>query len=211
MTSKDDLPELSLDLAGPQWKVEPPAYGALDLADDGTDYESFLSRCGKGAAACTCSVAGGAVLSHIGCLVSPTIAFLGVAGGASVSAVSMGASAALTLAGLGVWHQLRWKKAGTWERGLTLGGAFTGAVVGAAMSMSGLMGHAHDHGSMDEALKWYQGQTETAQAEIRQNAKIFGVPLNDYVLQICGEEQTKTAQSKTGNRKGVWAFLGLDK
>ncbi len=208
MTSNNHLPALDLGTAGPEWNVEPGGYGKLDLPDEAMDYESFLSRCGKGAAACTCSVAGGAVLSHIGCLVSPTIAFMGVAGGASVSAVSMGASAVLTLAGLGVWHQLRWAKAGIWEKRLTLGGAFNGAVVGAAMSMSGLIGHNHDHSNMDEALKWYQSQPEKSQAEIRENAKQFGIPLNDYVLQICGEEQ---GQSGAGNRKGIWAVLGLDK
>lgn len=186
----------------------PAAYGELDLREEADSYESFLTRCGKGAAACTCSAAGAGILSHVGCLVAPAAAFAGVAGGASVSAVSLGASALLTAAGLGVWYKTRWKEAGPLERRLTIAGAFAGAAMAAGLHLSGVSGHGH---AMDEALKWYQSQPESARAEIRENAKLSRIPLNDYVLEICGPEQARTGTSERTAGKAFRSFLGLDK
>ncbi len=152
---------------------------------------TFWTACGRGAA-CICGTAGGAAVSHIGCLVSPAIAFAGAATGASVSLVAVAASTALTGVGLAAWYKLRGAAASPLEKRLTVGGALAGAVLAVGMHLSGAMGAHHDH-KVDEALDWYRAQTPQLQTQIRDNARQLNTPLSAYVLQICGSPQLASA------------------
>lgn len=180
MTTEDA--SLSWDKVGVEWQAKPADY-QIDLPENPIDFDSLTGKCGKSVFACVCGTGGGFLASHIGCIVSPALAFMGAASGASVSLVSVAASTALTGIGMSIWYKTRGSVAGKLERNITIGGACAGAFLAAGMHLTGLLGHDHN---MDEALGWYRAQPETMQAEIRQNARLTKMSLNDYVLQICG-------------------------
>jgi hypothetical protein len=182
MSLDQDLSQLKWDDAGDEWQAKPAA-AQIDLPPQQTSFEKLKGTCGR-AFACTCGTGGGFLVSHIGCVVSPTLAFMGVAGGASMSVVSLAASAVLTAGGLGFWYVMRGMTASKMEKTLTVAGALTGAVMAASLHLGGVIG-GHNH-NLDEALDWYRSLDETRQTEIQETAERFGMPLNDYVLQICG-------------------------
>ena len=186
------------------------AYGMVPVDDIDIDMPEIKplvnwSACGRGLA-CTCGAAG---VSHIGCVVGPTLAFMGAAGSASIATVSAGMSLALTAAGAGLWYALRGRKpeTGKWEKRLTPIGMAAGAALTLGLHFSGAMaGHDHDHiHNMEEALQWYRDRPAQTQLEIRESAATLGVPLQDYIFEICGSEPVGAATGKKS------AGPGLDK
>lgn len=104
----------------------------------------FLRRIFGASALCTCSGAGGFLIGHAGCVVTPLVlAAVGVTTAtAGVSALALAFGAAATAGGLYAWHRLRGKQAGVFEKRLVIGSALSGLLVsGAMMHFNG-----HDHG-----------------------------------------------------------------
>lgn len=195
MSLDKELPsQLSWDDMGDEWKAA-PAETPVALPPQKNSLDKLKGACGR-AFTCVCGAGGGFLTSHIGCLVSPALAFAGVAGSASISAISLGASAVITAGGLGFWYVMRGMTATRLEKTLTVAGALTGAVMAASLHLTGVMG-GHDHHSMtmDEALDWYRGMPEASQVEIRDLAETAGMPLNEYIFQLCGAPLEEAAQS----------------
>lgn len=186
--------------AGTAWMPDPAENAAPALALPDELFESqphtFWTACGRGAA-CICGTAGGAAVSHIGCLVSPVLAFAGAASGASVSMVAAAASTVLTGVGLAAWYKLRGAVASPLEKRLTVAGALGGAGMMLGVHLSGALGGNHHDHNMDAALTWYRSQTPQLQTQMQENARALNTSLVQYVQQICGEPQAPTTQNMT--------------
>jgi hypothetical protein len=189
MSSDVNVSPLNWDEAGEEWQTT-PSDNPVILPAVPSNLEKLKGACGR-AFACTCGTGGGFLVSHIGCLVSPTLSFMGAATGASLSAVSMGVSAGLTGLGLGFWYVYRGHKAQKLEKVLTAGGAAAGMALALTMHLSGIFGHNHN---LDEALEWYRNLPETTQTEMQEGAIARGVALQDYVLDICGSFGTSNLE-----------------
>lgn len=95
-------------------------------------------------AACACGAAGGVLLGHISCLITPVVlAFNSAAavGAAGFGVISMGIGAAATAGGLYLWNKLRGPKAGKIEKRLTYGSALLGLGLSVAFHLSSHKGH----------------------------------------------------------------------
>lgn len=145
---------------------------------------NWQSVCGR-SVLCACGAAGA---SHIGCIIALPLAFAGVAGSASISTVSVGASLVLTAAGAGIWYKLRGAVATRLEKTLTLTGMAAGAGLTLLLHFNGAVGGHDHHHDMEEALEWYRSRPAQTQLEIRQGAEALKVPLQDYIFDICGSE-----------------------
>ena len=106
----------------------------------------FLRRVFGKSALCTCSGAGGFLIGHAGCIITPMVmAAVGITtatAGVSLLALSFGAAA--TAGGLYLWHKLRGQQASTFEKRLVIGSALSGLLISGAMMHLG--GHEH-HGN----------------------------------------------------------------
>lgn len=171
----------------------PDAAMALPETKLVTDWRSV---CGRGVL-CACSTAGAAGLSHIGCLLAPTLAFAGVVGSASISTVSVGASLALTAAGAGLWYKLRGAVATRLEKTLTMGGMVSGAALTLIIHFGGAAGGHDHHHDMEEALEWYRSRPAEVQLEIQQAAAAQKRPLQEVIFDICGTELTARPSEKS--------------
>lgn len=110
----------------------------------------WLRRVFGKSALCTCSGAGGFLIGHAGCVITPLVmAAVGVTTAtAGVSLLALGFGAAATAGGLYAWHRLRGHSASTFEKRLVIGSALSGLLVsGAMMHFNGHDHHggAHDH------------------------------------------------------------------
>lgn len=105
----------------------------------------FLRRIFGKSALCTCSGAGGFLIGHAGCVITPLVlAAVGATtatAGVSLLALSFGAAA--TAGGLYAWHRLRGHQATKFEKRLVIGSALSGLLISGALMHFG--GHEH-HG-----------------------------------------------------------------
>lgn len=96
-------------------------------------------------AMCAGSGAGGLLLGHIGCIITPLV--LAATGAtvatAGMSVVALAFGAAATAGGLYAWHRLRGHQASKWEKRIVIGGALAGLALSAAFNLAG--GHQHHH------------------------------------------------------------------
>lgn len=106
----------------------------------------FLRRIFGKSALCTCSTAGGFLVGHAGCVITPMVmAAVGITtatAGVSLLALSFGAAA--TAGGLYLWHRLRGQTASKFEKRLVIGSAISGLLISGAMMH--LNGHDHHGG-----------------------------------------------------------------
>jgi hypothetical protein len=104
--------------------------------------KSIFKRC----ATCAGSGAGGLLAGHAGCVITPlVIAAAGMTtatAGMSILAVAFGAAA--TAGGLYLWHRLRGKQAGKWEKRIVVGSALAGLAFSSAFNLASH--HQHHHG-----------------------------------------------------------------
>lgn len=98
---------------------------------------SIFKKC----AACAGSGAGGLVAGHLGCILIPAAAAItGAAGLATGLGIAFGIAA--TAGGMYVWHRLRGKTAGKWEKRVVIGGAIVGLALSSAFNF---LGGRHEH------------------------------------------------------------------
>lgn len=105
----------------------------------------------KKSAACACGPAGGFLLGHVGCIITPLVlAFSGAtaATGAVTGGLSVAIGAAFTMTGLLAWEHFRGTKAGKTERRITYIGSISGVMLSGAFHLAG-HGH-HNHMSPDD-------------------------------------------------------------
>ncbi len=98
----------------------------------------------KKSAACGCSTAGGLLLGHAGCIITPLVlAFSGVAmaSGAVMGGVSIAIGSVFTAGGLALWEHLRGDKASKLERRITYISAIGGVVVSSAFHIASHRNH----------------------------------------------------------------------
>ena len=110
----------------------------------------WLRRVFGKSALCTCSGAGGFLIGHAGCVITPLVmAAVGVTTAtAGVSLLALGFGAAATAGGLYAWHRLRGQHASKFEKRLVIGSALSGLLIsGAMMHFNGHDHHggAHEH------------------------------------------------------------------
>lgn len=110
----------------------------------------FLRRLFGKSALCTCSGAGGFLIGHAGCVITPLVmAAVGVTTAtAGVSLLALGFGAAATAGGIYAWHRLRGHSASRFEKRLVIGSALSGLLIsGALMHFNGHdhSGSGHDH------------------------------------------------------------------
>lgn len=175
----------------------------------------FLRRVFSKSALCTCSGAGGFLIGHAGCVITPMVmAAVGITtatAGVSILALSFGAAA--TAGGVYLWHRLRGQTASKFEKRLVIGSALSGLLISGAMMHLG--GHDHHGGTHHHhptvptkqtapAHHHHQSRPDTAanispaatawlsrlDAEQRQtvenNARSLNMPLATYLNGMCG-------------------------
>ncbi len=119
----------------------PAQPSSAPAADDGKGHDSkcycSLKTIFKKCAMCAGSGAGGLLIGHAGCLVTPLVIVASGAtattAGSSLAAMAFGAVA--TAGGLYAWHKLRGEKAEKAERRLVIGSALTGVLLSSAFHM----------------------------------------------------------------------------
>lgn len=121
-----------------------------DNAPSALPKRGFLRRLFGKSALCTCSTAGGFLVGHAGCVITPMVmAAVGITtatAGVSLLALSFGAAA--TAGGLYLWHRLRGQTASKFEKRLVIGSALSGLLISGAMMH--LNGHDHHGGEQHQ-------------------------------------------------------------
>jgi len=175
----------------------------------------FLRRIFSKSALCTCSGAGGFLIGHAGCVITPLV--LAAAGAttatAGVSLLALGFGAAATAGGLYAWHRLRGKQAGVFEKRLVIGSALSGLLVSGAMMHFGGHDHGgdhthpqsapveqsaphhhhrqHSHHGQEEAklspaaAAWFAALDSTRRREATEMARQLDMPLATYLSGMC--------------------------
>ena len=105
----------------------------------------FLGAVFKKCAMCAGSGAGGFLAGHAGCIITPiVIATAGTtAATGGLSVLMLAFSAAATAGGIYLWHRLRGKTAGTWEKRIVIGSALSGLLISSAMHLTKSSGCEH--------------------------------------------------------------------
>lgn len=144
-------------------------------------------------AQCACSGGAGLLAGHLGCVITPVaLAAIGVTGVVAASPpVMIGAGAAITAASLGLWYGLRGRFAAARERRIV------GASAAAGFALMSVFNMAADHNHGPHAHRdWYNRQTPEVQEKIQHNARRLGVPLAQYINDICAPAPASKASSE---------------
>jgi hypothetical protein len=154
----------------------------------------------KNTAQCACSGGAGLLAGHMGCIITPlALAAMGVTGVAATSPfVMIAAGAAITAASLGLWYGLRGRFAAALERRIVVVSAVAGFALMSAFNMTAAHKHGpgpgnshnHDHTA---TRNWYNSQTPEAQERIKKSAHQLGLPLAEYINDICATPPAEMA------------------
>lgn len=100
---------------------------------------TYLRDIFKKAAVCACSGSGGFVAGHAGCIIAPIVVAAtatSAVGTAGASALAVAFGAAVTAGGLYLWHKMRGRQAGVWEKRVVIGSAISGLALSAGLQMT---------------------------------------------------------------------------